>query len=304
VKKKRVPIEDKLAAIAEARKLDRAAVLFPFFEDEEPHVVGQAADAAIEIGARSLIAPLEAAFTRLSNGEQRDRGCMAALKVVQALARMEVDSDAFRVGLKMVRRERVGTEFLDVAAPIRSECAQATARRFPHHALLDIAPLLADPEPEVRAGVAHALGDLASDGAVALLHFKLLISDEDVDVLAACMGGLLRASRARFAPIVATYLTHEDDTIVELAAIALGESRAPEAFPHLRDALAGRRPGRATKSILLALALLRVDDATAHLLDLLAKAPEPLAKQVVEALALHPALEDKVRAILEARSSR
>ncbi len=299
------PLETKLGRVAELRKAPSGAggaELLAFLGEAEPYLVARTAELIAEQGLVDLVPGLAAAFRRLVEGSQPDPGCTALAKVAQSLSQLVAyEPELYLLGLGLVRRERSGTVFVDAAVPVRAECAMALVRIAYRDALLDLAPLLADDEAPVRAAVARAIGDLGSDGAAAVLPLKLRVGDADPDVLGACMAGLLVAAPARFLPTVAGYL--DDGELGELAAIALGESRKPEAFPLLRDALGSRRTAHSS-AILVALALLRTDQATDHLLDVLAKAPESLAEQALGALAVQrhlPILSGRVRTIVEGR---
>lgn len=173
-------------------------------------------------------------------------------------------------------------------------------------ALEEVAPLLADPEPTVRLAVAEALGVLGGSGAAAVLRLKLESGDSDATVTGACMSSLLRLDAHRYVSVVVGHLRGDNARLAELAALALGESRAPGAFAALRDALDSAARS-VTPTILLALALLRSDEATEHLLGVLGRSPAQVAAHAIAALALHKhdaQVADRTRALVAARSER
>lgn len=192
-------------------------------------------------------------------------------------------------------------------------------------ALLDIVPLLADREAEVRAGVADAIGRLQSPAAAAVLHLQLLLLSEGrgggaLDLAHACMLGLLRCAPERYGKTIAAYLeppsqndddddNHSDESFAELAALAIAEARLDDALPALLRALDGRRATRFTSNVMLAIASLRRDDAAAELLRIAETGNEAFAVQALGALRSSGRLErtdviGRARAIVEARGSR
>ncbi len=282
--KRSAALETKLERVAALRRsgsAEGAEELRALLTESEPYLVARVADAIRELELGKLGPDLAAAFGRLASGAQPDARCMAITKVVEALAQLEVwEPDVYRAGIRIAAKDPLG----DPGVPVRIQSAAGFARCGYPQALLEIAPLLADPESGVRAGVARVIGDLGSEAAAAVLHLKLSLGDDDPEVLGACMSGLLYALPERFLPIVGGYLG--DVRLAELAAIALGDSRRAEAFSLLRDALLGRRAGRVTEAILVSLALLRRDEATEHLLHVLETGAEPVAEQALGALAV------------------
>src|SRR5688572_3095261 len=208
------PLEKKLERLRELRDGSAAPELKAFLAAKEPYLV--------------------AAFGRLAAYDGKLSPSTALLRIVEALSKLEADEpDVYRAGLKFERHEWTG----DTGVPVRIEAAHALVTTRSSRALVEITPLLADREAAVRAGAARAIGRLGSEGAAAALHLKLLIGDADSEVLGACLGGLLEADAERYLPIVGAYLDGDDDRLAELAAVALGESRAPAAVELLSRGL-------------------------------------------------------------------
>ena len=303
------PFERQLALIREIRATappTAAAELRACLSSREPYIVGFAAEAIAELTLRACVPDLASALGRMIRGEQPDTGCAGSEKVARALVQLDADEpDAYRAGLGYFRPERAGPgPLVDRAVPVRIECAIGLARAVAPRALVEIAPLLVDPEPPVRAGAARAIAVLPGDGPPAVLHLTLVSREKDPDVLGACMSGLLAIDAARYLPIVERHLA--DEATAEVAAIALGESRLADALPVLRRALAARRPDDITAVILLAAALLRLPEATELLFETLESGSEALAVQALEALAVHrhaSAVDARVRAIVAQRGS-
>jgi hypothetical protein len=269
---------------------------------ERSLIVGRAADVAADLGL-DLATELAIAFARVAIAED-DRECTATGAVLRAMAKLGIVApETYLAALRMRRMVKVGDGYVDVAAPLRANAATALVETGFFSALEEIAPMLADPEASVRTAVAEALGVLAGSGAAAVLLLKLSVGDPDSDVLGACLAGLLRVDVDRYLPTVAMYLAADDVRIVELAALALGESHAASAFPPLRDAL-DTVPRSAMATVLLALALLRRDEATAHLLETVERATPAVAALAIEALALHKhdeAITSRARSLVEER---
>ncbi|MFO0757222.1 MAG: hypothetical protein U0359_12075 [Byssovorax sp.] len=309
--KKKTAFDDKLARIGEIereRPAGAAAELEGLLASKESYLVGRAAEAAAELGLSALTAALAAAFKRLAGGEQLDRGCLGAVAVIRALARLEAEvPECYLLGLRMVRREPSGPGFVDRATVVRIESALALVRTGHRRALVEVAPLLADPEAEVRAGAAQAIGAIGGDGAAAVLHLKLLSGDGDPEVLGACMTGLLHADAARYLPIIAAALDGDDERLAEVAALSLGDSRAEGALDALSRALRSAPSDRLESTLLLGLGLLRSDAATARLFEVLAEAREATAIRALDALALQKqvaSVRERAASIVAGRKSR
>ncbi|MGH7439851.1 MAG: HEAT repeat domain-containing protein [Polyangiaceae bacterium] len=272
---------------------------------ERSFVVGRAADVAFKLGL-SLEAELDDAFRRVA-APADDRDCTAADTVLKAMARLGIQApDTYLTALHMHRSVKSAEGFVDVAAPLRAHAAMALVETGFTSALEEVAPMLADPEASVRTAAAEALGVLGGSGAAAVLLFKLGVGDLDSEVLGACLSGLLRVDIDRYLPKVAKYLEDDDVRLVELVALALGETRAVKAFAPLRDAIR-KVPRSAMATVFLALALLRCDEATAHLIGTVERGELAFAALAVGALSLHrhdEAMTTRVRNIVETRRER
>lgn len=304
-------LEGKLARLrALERESPPTAVdeIAKLLEDKSPFVAARAAEVAEQLAMTSLREPLLATLRRVLDGQQADTGCRVAAAVLGALAKLEVEAaDEYLRAMKLVRRERHGTGYVDSAIPVRLRAAEALATSRRATAVLDIVTLFGDEESEVRAGAAAVLGMFRADAALAALYAKLLSGDASPDVLGACMAALARADSARFVPVVATYLDSEDDTLAELAAVALGDSRAAAALPLLRATIERGTRGRRQSTLLLAVSLLRTDGALDYLIEVVRRGAEPAAIAALQALRIHaelPSLGERVREAVEARRSK
>jgi hypothetical protein len=113
---------------------------------------------------------------------------------------------------------------------------------------VDLADLLADPEPPVGISAARAVAAHVRGGGVPLLHLRALAGDPEPRVVSACLLALLRPDAPGEMRFVASFL-ERDAAAAEAAAIALGESRLAEALAVLRawlDPARRRGLGRTT----------------------------------------------------------
>ena len=149
--------------------------------------------------------------------------------------------------------------------------------------LVDLAELLADPEPPVRISAARALAAYGSEAGIPLLHLKALSPEPEPRVVSECLLSLLRLDAAGQKAFVASFL-EKGDGLCEAAAVALGESRTPEAFVLLRDWLPQATGRGLSRTALLAIASLRRDEAIELLLSVVREQPPPAAREAVQAL--------------------
>ena len=300
----------RIAALSEAPPAQAAAELRRFVADRNGYLVGEAAAMAGRLGLRELTPDLVGAFPRLIEEPlKNDKGCSGKNRIVEALLAFDAhEPDTYLAGLRHVQLEPAFGQPIDTAAGLRGLCAHALFHVGHREALLEVAPLLADREPVTRAEAAAALGNSGLDAAAAALHVKALAGDPEPDVLGACYRGLLRLLPGRYLGFVAKVLQQGDDGAAEAAALALGESRLPEALPILQAELAeAARASRLRDSVLLGMALLRTDAANDALVALVEEGAEVHAVAALSALALHrhdEPLVERVRKAVKGRRSK
>lgn len=285
--------EDEVRALAALRDapLDAAAhaLLSKALGSRSSAVVAAAASVLAATASREHDAALADAFERfMQKPTETDKGCLAKTAIARALFASEADRDAlFLRAIRHVQPEPVWGGRQDTAAALRGVAAAALVQSDHPEVMLELARLLADPEPMARVGAAQALGTTRHvDAAVPLLRFKVLSGDADPRVLAACLTSLLGAAPERSLPLVAELLGAKEPALRETAAIALGESRLAGAFAPLRDASERAALPEDRRALLLGLALLRSEQAHAYLLERIGDDPEPLARLAIEALAV------------------
>jgi HEAT repeat protein len=193
----------------------------------------------------------------------------------------------------------------DMAVELRATCALALVQNDYPQVMLELAQLLADAEAGARAGAAQALGVTRHrDAAVPLLRFKILSGDDDPRVIGACLSSLLATDAANSLQFVVDLLAAPGAERREAAAIALGESHLEAAFAPLRAACENAALPEERAAPLLGLSLLRSEAARAYLLELLRDAPQPIARQAIEALAVFRHDTELQARVLEATADR
>ena len=278
-------VEAKLAALRDAPAL---ADLRDALRSSTGVLVAAAAARIVADPTRdhlALVADFGAAFDRLCERPvQRDPGCRGKLALVEALYELDRWDAVFERAVAYVQAEPQWGGSSDSAAALRGLCGLAFAHFMRPDALDVLAQLLADPERATRATAAQALGNTGRPDATALLRFKLLVGDADVAVLAPCFESLLALAKDDALGFIDRFLGAHDER-AEVAIVALGTSHLAAALPRIaawtERALAEQR----RRVGYLALALLRLEPATAQLLDLVATGHDADAIAAAAALA-------------------
>jgi hypothetical protein len=307
----RKSVDEKLdeleATAASADRAVAAAAVHAALGDRSYRVVAAAARLAAGALMYEHVARLEAAFRGLvDNPVKRDPGCFAKKAIVRALVELDcADVEFLLEAMRYTQHEPVWGGTADTAIDVRASAAMGLVASGYPRALIELAALLADPEPQARVGAARAIACGNPKEAELLLRAKALFGDADPVVTAECLAGLLTAEPDETPAFVARFLDDADETICELAALALGESRVPAALGYLQAAWDGVLPSAAFRRALIrAAAMHRSDDAFAWLLTLLADADARMAEHIVEVLAIYrhnESLAERVRDVLARR---
>lgn len=163
----------------------------------------------------------------------------------------------------------------------------------------ELADLLADPEPDARIGAARAIAYTGDLSGVPLLRLRIKLGDSAV-VLSDCFLALLQLSPTQSSiELVRSFLAigrpaeyRENTEIAEAAALALGESRLPQAFDILLTWWQSIRIPELRQMGLTAIALVRNDKAVSFLLSLIQSGDMVDAKNSIKALSIYR--EDRV----------
>jgi hypothetical protein len=297
---------DALPADREARSQPLAAAL----AHQHYRVVAKAARLAADGLLYDLVPALRLAFPRfLDKPLKTDPNCFAKKAIARALVALDCDDIEFYLaGLELKQMEPVWGGTADTAADVRGTCAMGLVASGSPRGLVGIAQLLYDAEADARLGAVRAAACGNPREAELLLRSKILAGDAEPAIVGECFSALLSVAPEESLPFVAPYLAHADDALRELAALALGESRAPGALDLLKNAWNEVLVDEGFRSALIsAAAAHRSEGAFDWLLALAAEARTTVAERVVEALApyKHNArLAQRLAAVLEQRADR
>jgi HEAT repeat protein len=301
-------LEQSLAALRKAREdpTSEASLreLRKALAGASAHAAASAAKIAGESETSALIPDLLSAFDRFMKPGS-DPGCSAKAAAAEALYRLgHDDPDVFLRGVRHVQMEPVFGGRVDTAVDLRGACALGLVRMGYREVLVELADLLADPEPPARISAARAIAYRGSEDGAPLLRLRILAGDSEPRVTGECLAALLRIAPVRSLPFVVGFLDSPDPETAEAAALALGESRLEEAFEPLRSWSGRIRSVEGRRVALLAIALLRRDAALEYLLGLVRDGPPPLAAQAITALGIYKDDEALRKRVAEAAASR
>ena len=299
------PVEqalDRLSALRyEAPGSAVIAELKAFLKNRSNVVIAKAAKIAGETNATELVPELVTAFHRLmANPEKLDKGCAATTEIAGALYELDyTEPEIYLLGIHHVQMEGSFGPPVDAAAKLRGVSALGLARTRHPQALEEIVTLLVDAWQPARIGAVRAMASNGGHAGALLLRLKLLTGEQEPDVLAECFSGLLASAGENSLPLVASYLDSLDLAVAEAALLAIGSSRLPGAFALLKEKSTRTAAGPLRRITLLAIAMLRSDEAIKFLLACLADGTAQTAKDALMALAIFRTNE-KVRAQVEA----
>ena len=247
------------------------------------YLVAKAAKLAADLSLTSLTDDLTAAFQRfLTNPVKTDPQCWAKIAIAKALATLEYqEHELFLQGMHHLQPEPVWGGSSDTAGPLRSTCALALVQCRTLNStrvLTHLTPLFADKELSVRVDAARAVEQLGSDAAMLLLRLRAELASDDAALLGACYTGVIHLEGPSAIPWAAKFLPPGDDAAAE-AAIAIAETRTPQAFTTLKAAYETPESSRQSPhqaqdpwfraALLSAIALTRQDEAYTWLLTLI-----------------------------------
>jgi HEAT repeat protein len=285
-------LDELLASLAEVRQEPTSeaglVVLRQILNSKFSIAVAQAAKVIGDAEVRSLIPELAAAFSQFRvNGAETDPSCKAKQRIAEALYRMNyAEESLYLQGIHTIQKEAVWGGTVDTAAALRGTCALGLVRMNYADVMSELADLLADADAEARIGAVRAIAYTGNPQAVPLLRFKARVGDADPQVMSDCFSGLLNLAPQPSLPLVASFLDAAPE-ISEMAALALGESRQPEAFELLRQWWQRTRIAELRLTGLLAIAMLRQDGALEFLLDLVAKGNKSDREGAIGALKMY-----------------
>jgi HEAT repeat protein len=272
-----------------AARAEQLGALRTALADRHFLVVARAAALSGERLLHELIPDLVSAYARfLTDAGRRDPRCKAKNAIARALVTLEArDIGFYQAGIGYRQLEPVWGGRADTATDLRCSCAMGLANSGHPHAVAELAGLLNDPEVPVRSGAARAISCGNPFEAEAVLRLKVQIGDAEPQVIGECFGALLAVAPEYSLPFVALYLRDKDAALQEYAALALGESRRPEALTLLRDAWTDIVTPEARGALIRAAALHRSEPAFEWLLEIIESGTPLLATAAVEALSVY-----------------
>ena len=272
----------------------------------------QAAARVVEAhGLLELEGDLCDAFARFLAGASPDKGCLAKTAIARALHEIDARADdVFLAGIRHRQLEPVFGGKADVAAELRGVCAFGLARSGHGDTLDRLAELLADPEAEARAQAARAIPRAGMLAGGALLRLRIAIGD-DVAVMGECFAALLaldpRGGRETVGGFLEAAGAGATGELAEAAALAIGESRVPGALELLRGWLERAIDAEERRVALVAISLLRSDEAIDHLMEIVREGRVATAAQAIAALEVFrtdAALRERLGEAVRARASQ
>jgi HEAT repeat protein len=268
--------EDKLAeldALSSLSAEEALPALQKALKSPNNYLSAKAAEITRKLNLQELTPDLIAAFDRFfTEAEKRDPQCWAKNAISRTLAEFECpDSAVFLRGLRHIQLEPVWGGRSDTAGTLRSTCAHALVGccelREPELLGLLI-ELFRDKDNAVRAEAARAIAQVGSDAASLLLRLRATLGNDEPEVLAHCFAGVLSIEGTPTIAWISTFFRQEDEVAAE-AALALGQTRNPEAFDALRKAFAEHKDSWFGGVLLTAIALTRCPEAFDFLLELI-----------------------------------
>ena len=256
--------------------------------------VARAATLIGEAEIQDLIPDLVTTFDRLMvNPATSDQNCVGKKAIAAALYRLEArEVDRFLTGIHHIQMEPVWGGSVDTAPGLRGICALGLVRLNYAEVMVELADLLADPEPAARIEAARAIAYHNQPEGIPLLRLKVKLGEANPQVLSECFLALLQLTPQSL-PLVASFLAAPVEAASsEMAALALGESRLPESFPLLQKFWARTGNAELKKTGLLAIAMLRQDAPLAFLFDLVATGRLLDAQAAIAALRLYEQDQD------------
>jgi HEAT repeat protein len=249
-------------------------------------IVELAAKLAGVQGRKSLRDDLLAAYNRfLTAGENADRGCLAKTEIVDALRLLDYDeADFFLAGIRFHQYDPCFGGSTDSAARLRALCGFALIQQSHPQAMSELVDLLADPEKTARSGAARAIAHGGGRESEWLLRLKISLGDKAPEVMGECFAGLLRLDPRNGIARVAPYLDDPSEELACEAAIALGETRLPEALPYLQTQLLRTKSRDYVRTLLMAVGLLGTSEAIDYLLSVVEEGDYDVAVAAIEAL--------------------
>lgn len=283
------------------------ATLQTLLNSKHAIIITQVAKLVDQHHLTDLLPDLATQFHRLlTQGSTTDPNCLAKTAIAHTLYRLDYpDTDLFLAGIHHIQMEPIWGGQADTAPGLRATCALGLVRRHYPDVMVELADLLADPEIAARVGAARAIAYSENPQGVPLLRLKLHLGDAEPQVLSECFIALLHLAPQASLPFVSRFLDAPAPAISELAALALGETRLPEAFAPIKQIWQGTRDRELRQSFLLAIATLQTEEAIQFLLGLVERGNLADAQDALSALHIYQHTADlwhSIQTIAQQRS--
>ncbi len=306
---KRRSFDEKLAqlrALVEQPVNDEdIALLTKTLSQKNNVLAAKAADVIGKMGLRALSDAVTAMFDRyMDRPEETDKGCLAKTAAVKTLTHLDArDEKLFLRALRHVQFEPVYGGQVDTAAAMRGQALIALVNMGYEDIHYEAVNLLMDKEPQPRRDAVQVLRALGDRDCALLLRIKIMSGDKEPEILDACFEALMQIDPTRSIKFVRRFLDDKNENLAIGAAMAIGESRDPQAFAILGKHYEKKLFATNRENLLLPIALIRSDESLAFLLDIIRNQPMHLAKTAVRVLMMYqdqaPAREQIQQAVQE-----
>jgi HEAT repeat protein len=239
-------LEELAVALREASALDAAQIEFlrGTLGNRNNFLVSKAARIVADHALAALLPEVLAAYGRFfEDAAKTDPKCWAKDALAKALVKLEFQESAPYVrGMRHHQLEGTWGGSSDTAGALRGTCTHAlvACHGLGNAELLDLLlePLV-DTDKTVRMEAARAIGYVGGASAGLLLKLRVLLRQEEPEVMGAAFSALLEMDGAKAIPLVAGFLDDPEEIAAE-AGFALAATHAPEALAAL---VARRRKG-------------------------------------------------------------
>jgi HEAT repeat protein len=286
-----VKIEELRQRIERGGRDSALAALQNALKEKSNFVVAKAARWAGEHLYYDLIPDLVQSYERfLRRPLESDKTCAAKKAIVKALYELDYDNAKFyRTGLGYRQLEPVWGAHVDTAVEVRCSSAFGLAASNDPRVMTNLIELLHDKEYAARAGAVKAMELLVPYQTELVLRCKILQGDDEPAVIAQCFSSLMKVAAEDALDFVARHLQHDNSSLREGAALALGECRLDEALDILiavcNELVVPTRSNH--KPLFQAIAMQRKEQAINYLLQVVEGENTSLAGTAIEALSIY-----------------
>lgn len=309
----RQSLQEKVARLKELAALpctdDALSEIHQALSSRSSAIAAAAANGAAKLRLCRLTPEIVATFNRfMENPVKSDPGCRAKLAAVEALNALDyAEADVFLKGIRHVQMEPSFGPPVDTADHLRAACAAGLYRIGYSELLCELVSLMADPEPVARRASIMILTDVGQESCELLLRLKALQGDKVPEIIGDCFNGLMTIAPARSLKFVEQFLSSDDLSIAEEAALALGNSRLESAYARLIESRNRSITPAYKRMLLLPIALTRCDVAFVYLLQVVLDEHKDYAVAAVEALSIYcdnPQRREQIRRTVSVRGDR